>query len=504
MSHESKNQPPRPIAALAVTALVSMIMAFAVVGLLINIFERKQEGANPFHRVVDIDDDTVDPAIWGQNFPLQYDSYLRTVDMERTKHGGSDALPGTIVEEDGTERVVSRSKIEMEPRLKRLWAGYAFAIDYREARGHAYMLEDQIFTDRHAVAQPGTCMHCHASVYNAYKDAGNGDIMAGFEALNPLPYHEAVEHVEHPISCIDCHDPDTMELRITRPAFIEGVRLVKNDPEYDVNASATRQEMRTMVCAQCHVEYYFKGDEKRLVYPWAEGLKADEILAYYEDIGFADWKHGETEASMLKAQHPEYELWSQGVHAQAGVSCADCHMPYKRVGAMKISDHHVRSPLLNINNACQTCHSVPESELLARVEGIQDRTHSMIDGALAGLVDFLDDIAAARESGIPDESLDAVYDAQRRASFLIDFVESENSMGFHAPQESARLLFEAMNHLREGERALKALHAPEIAEAAEAVESSEGTEDEVKALPAPQAKSESQSPHTNGARGDAS
>jgi len=471
MNDEAKSNQQRPLRAMAVTAIVSMIMAFAVVALLINILERKQEGANPFHRVVEIDDNTVDPAIWGQNFPLQYDSYLRTVDMERTRHGGSEALPREPTEDD--PRVfTSRSRLELEPRLMRMWAGYPFSIDFREARGHAYMLEDQMFTGRHAAPQPGTCLHCHSSTYVAYKEAGDGDIMRGFEILNPLPYEEAKHHVEHPVSCIDCHDPDTMNLRITRPAFIEGIRLAKNDPEYDVNVSATRQELRTMVCAQCHVEYYFQGEDRRLVYPWSHGLKGDEILAYYDEIGFADWIHEETGAPMLKAQHPEYELWSQGVHARAGVSCADCHMPYKRVGAMKISDHHVRSPMLNINNACQTCHAVPEKELLARVENIQDNTHDMLDGALAGLMTFIDDINAAQENGVSQETLDSVLQAHRRATWLIDFVESENSLGFHAPQEAARLLFLAMDYLRKGQRDLHAVLGGEVPEAQAAEEAS--------------------------------
>ena len=90
--------------------------------------------------------------------------------------------------------------------------------------------------------------------------------------------------------------------------------------------------------------------------------------------GFKDWVHAETGAPALKAQHPEFEMWNQGIHARSGVACADCHMPYMRVGALKISDHHVRSPLLNINRACQTCHKWPEDELMARAETAQQRT----------------------------------------------------------------------------------------------------------------------------------
>jgi nitrite reductase (cytochrome c-552) len=321
------------------------------------------------------------------------------------------------------------------------------------------MLEDQIFTERQRVAQqPGTCLHCHASVYVAYKQAGEGDPIRGFEKVNQMAYEEARKLVTHPISCIDCHDPDTMQLRITRPAFIEGIRVVKaaqGIPNYEVNRMATRQEMRAFVCGQCHVEYYFRGSEKRLVYPWAKGLKGDEILAYYEAAGFKDWTHALTGAETLKAQHPEFEMWNQGIHARSGVACADCHMPYMRVGAMKISDHHVRSPLLNINRACQTCHNVAEDELKGRAETIQVRTYQLRNIAMDALVELIRDIEAAKTSGAGDAALSQARDFQRKSQFLVDFVEAENSMGFHAPQEAARLLGVAIDNARRGQMALR-------------------------------------------------
>ncbi|HET6347349.1 MAG TPA: ammonia-forming cytochrome c nitrite reductase subunit c552, partial [Myxococcota bacterium] len=336
-----------------VTAVVAAAAAAGVTALLVNIFERKQEARDPFFRVVEITDETEDPAVWGKNFPLQYDLYKRTVDQVRTRYGGSEAVPRTPDDVD-PRSVTAQSRLEEDPRLKTMWAGYAFAADFREERGHAYMLEDQTFTGRQRVKQqPGTCMHCHASVYLPYKKLGNGDLIKGFEAMNHMPYQEARKLVEHPVSCIDCHDPENMQLRVTRPGFLEGIRALKAKQgieNYDVNTMATRQEMRAYVCGQCHVEYYFKGPEKRLVYPWANGLKIEEILAYYDAEGFKDWEHAETGAPVLKAQHPEFEMWNQGIHARSGVACADCHMPYVRVGAQKISDHHVRSPVLNIPN----------------------------------------------------------------------------------------------------------------------------------------------------------
>jgi nitrite reductase (cytochrome c-552) len=351
---DPSNHKPRPLWLIIGIAAAAAVVAVVATALLIKIFEHKQEARNPFYRVVELDDDTEEPAQWGKNFPLQYDDYLRTVDQVRTRFGGSEALPRTPSETD-PRSVVAHSRLEEDPRLKRMWAGYAFARDFREERGHAYMLDDQTFTERQiAVKQPGTCLHCHASVYVPYKKAGGGDLIKGFEKMNQMPFSEARKHVTHPVACIDCHAPDTMQLRITRPGFMEGIRTLKASQgvkEFDVNKMATRQEMRTYVCAQCHVEYYFKGTEKRLVYPWANGIKAEEMLAYYDEEKFTDWSHAETGAPSLKVQHPEFELWSQGIHARSGVACADCHMPYKREGALKISDHHVRSPLLIVARA---------------------------------------------------------------------------------------------------------------------------------------------------------
>ena len=433
---------------------IAALLAVAGVALLLNIFQRKQEARNPFYRVVELTDETEDPAVWGKNFPLQYDGYRRTVDQVRTRYGGSEAVPRTPTQAD-PRSVVAQSRLEEDPRLKVMWAGYAFSKDFREERGHAFMLEDQTFTERQLVTQqPGTCIHCHGSVYVPYKKLGGGDLIKGFELMNQMKFGEARKLVSHPVSCIDCHDPQTMQLRVTRPGFIEGIRALKASQgvqNYDVNAQATRQEMRAYVCGQCHVEYYFKGPEKRLTYPWAKGIKVEEIMAYYEEVQHKDWTHADSGAPVLKAQHPEFEMYNQGIHARSGVACADCHMPYVREGALKISDHHVRSPLLMINRACQTCHKWPEEELRARVETNQTRTYNMRNIAMDALVQLIGDIKAAKEQGRTDEELKAARDYQRKAQFYLDFIEAENSMGFHAPQETARVLGEAIDFARQGQ-----------------------------------------------------
>lgn len=442
---------------IAITAVIAALAAAGVTTLLVNIFERKQEARYPFYRVVDIDDNTEDPAVWGKNFPLQYDGYKRTVDQVRTRYGGSEAVPRTPDNAD-PRSLVAQSRLEEDPRLKTLWAGYAFSYDFREERGHAYMLDDQTFTGRQQYKpQPGTCLHCHASVYVPYKKAGNGDLIKGFEAMNPMPYFEARKQVRHPVACIDCHDPETLQLRVTRPGFIEGIRALKASQgvqDYDVNSMATRQEMRAYVCGQCHVEYYFKGTEKRLTYPWQNGLKVENIVDYYDAEGFKDWEHAESGAPVLKAQHPEFEMWNQGIHARSGVACADCHMPYQRVGALKISDHHVRSPVLNINNACQTCHKWPEEELKARIESLQERTYRLRGLAMDAVIALIQDIKNAQAAGAAADRLAQARDFQRKAQFYLDFIEAENSMGFHAPEEAARILAESIDFSRKGQATL--------------------------------------------------
>jgi nitrite reductase (cytochrome c-552) len=327
-----------------------------------------------------------------------------------------------------------------------------------------------------------------------YRRLGGGDVHAGFVALGKLPYQDAraeltktgsqnpiakgdtqvLEHAPggHPVSCVDCHAPETMALRVTRPGLLDGIaKLAASDAEvphlpsvqrwregtrarpYDANADASRQELRSLVCGQCHVEYYC-GPKLTLFFPWAKGLKVEQIESLYDETKFEDghrfydWQHAETGAEVLKAQHPEFETWSQGLHARAGVACADCHMPYQREGAMKVSDHWVRSPLLNVARACQTCHPVAEAELQARVATIQGRTHQLMSESAAALVDMLDAIAAAKKGGAGADRLTEALALQRKAQWRLDFVNAENSMGFHAPQETARILAESIDYAR--------------------------------------------------------
>ncbi len=450
---------------LTTVAIVSALVA----GLLVNIIERKSEARNAYVRLVEVTEDTTDPETWAANWPRQYDSYKRTALATRTRfggHGGSEALP--------------EQKIERDPWLKRMFLGYAFSIDYRDRRGHAYMLDDQENTERQSKPQSGSCLHCHASIMPLYRELGDGDAMKGFEKTYAYSYQELNQMLHdggngHSVSCVDCHDPKNMRLRVTRPGFIQGIRMLaesdapvphlqsverwrqgQRSEAYDPNIEASRTEMRSFVCGQCHVEYYCASNMK-LTFPWGNGLKVEETEMFWDDTTFPDgdqfydYEHKETGARILKAQHPEFELWSQGIHARSGVACADCHMPYMRDGATKISDHWVRSPLLNINRACQTCHHFSEEEIKQRVDGIQQRNFDLLQRSGAALMDLLDAIASARTSGASQEDLAPALSLQRKAQWRLDFIAAENSMGFHAPQEAARILAEATDYARQGQ-----------------------------------------------------
>jgi nitrite reductase (cytochrome c-552) len=461
------------LAALVAIALVVAAVTAGIAALLININERKTEAKTTSVRLVEVDEDTTDPAKWGVNWPKQFDSYQRTAIATRTRfggHGGSEALPA--------------EKIERDPWLKRMFLGYAFSIDYRDRRGHAYMLTDQEQTQRLTKPQSGSCLHCHASVMPLYRKLGNGDAKAGLDATHKLTYQETHAMLQdaggaHPVSCVDCHDPKTMKLRVTRPGFIDGIQQLANSDApvphlpsieqwragsraqpYDPNVDGSRNEMRSYVCGQCHVEYYCS-TKMPLQFPWSKGLRAADQEQHWNETKFPDgeqffdYKHAESGAKVLKAQHPEFELWSQGVHARSGVSCSDCHMPYMRDGASKVSDHWVRSPLLNVNRACQTCHHFSEEELKQRVDVIQTRNFELMQRGGTAIVALLDAIQAAKAAGATEAQLAPALELQRKAQWRLDFIAAENSMGFHAPQEAAMVLGEALDYARQGEIAAR-------------------------------------------------
>jgi nitrite reductase (cytochrome c-552) len=530
---EPRSEQRKNVLAYAIVAVVAAIAAAGVTALLVNIFQRKQEAKNPFLKLVEVTENDVDAQKWGVNWPRQLDGYMRTAEPTRTKYGGGLA---------GPEGTLPPEKAERDPWLTRIFAGYLFAVDYRDRRGHAFMLTDQEITKRNVPSeakQSGNCLHCHASIMPLYRKLGAEalpqapqaeQIQKGLQLVSDMNYWDAHKLLEqttngvHPVSCVDCHDPKSMELRVTRPAFITGIQnLAKSSAPvphlpsieawrrgskakpYDPNTDGSRQEMRSFVCGQCHVEYYC-GKGMTLFFPWNEGLQVQQMEHHYDNLQvkghrFKDWVHAETGMELLKAQHPEFEVWSQGIHARSGVACADCHMPYKREGAAKVSEHWVRSPLLGVNRACATCHPYGDAELQSRVIAIQDRHFALLTRAGEAAVAMLDAIIAVRKpydernraaaaakardalakdaafAKLPpaeqekklqaetkanltaawqqvveaDPKLKELGELQRAAQWRLDFVAAENSMGFHAPQELARILGESIDLSRQAQ-----------------------------------------------------
>ncbi len=499
-----------------VVFVMATISTIVITIVLVEMFQHKVEARTPFVRVVDVDEVSTDPRPWGLNWPHQYDGWKSTAGDKF--YGGSSAMPD--------------SKLDAHPWLKRLFAGYAFSIDYREARGHAYMLYDQGVTERVTKKpQSGACLHCHASTTVLYRKVGlealgrpadseslaasfdTQAVVRGFEELSTKPYFDVLQQLRavpdgtpvdddpvfpmppdggfkgemagkpvtsqdesngkaHPVTCIDCHDPKTMAIRVTRPGFLAGIaalaesnapvpmfpsierwRRGHRDKPYDPNELAGRQEMRSFTCGQCHVEYYC-ASKMTLTFPWKHGLRMEDLERHWDETTFpdgtpfSDFNHGETGAPVYKVQHPEFELWSQGIHARSGVSCADCHMPYERRGAMKISNHDVRSPMERVNSSCQHCHNNDEDELRDRVEAIQSKTAAMIEIAASAATDMFDAIVAAQTAGVGEEQLNEVFGLQRKAMWRLDYVASENSKGFHADQEAMRILAESIDFSR--------------------------------------------------------
>ncbi|MCL2347242.1 MAG: ammonia-forming cytochrome c nitrite reductase subunit c552 [Planctomycetaceae bacterium] len=361
----------------------------------------------------------MDAEQWGRNYPRQYDSWHATQEMSFTsKYGGN----------------TRRDYLEETPANAILFAGYGFSKEYLQARGHWYTLEDVTHTKRVNEKTPASCWYCKSP--DVPRLIGEW----GVEKFASHTFDELKGQITHAISCYDCHEENTMKLRVLRPAIIEG--FAKQGKSIN---SFTHQEMRSIACAQCHSTYYFENDTNIVTFPWAKGLSVENIEQYYKEDGFSDWTHPISKTRMIKVRHPDYELFSTGVHAFQGLSCADCHMPYRTEGAEKFSDHHLQSPLANISRSCAVCHRWSEEEVRERVTSIQDKVREGRNRAEFAIAHAHFDIAAAAEAGATDEELAEARDLLRYAQMHWDFIAAANAMGFHSPQEAQRILATALD-----------------------------------------------------------
>lgn len=363
----------------------------------------------------------MNPAVWGQYYPLQYAGYQKTAEEapSPTGYGGS----------------IKVQKSEMQPEITMLFKGMPFSKDYSEDRGHIHALEDLKETKRIGPASKGACITCKTPyVEQAYKEYG-------WSYANK-PLDEMLGKAKESVACSTCHDPATMNLRVINPAFIEaqarrGIDVTK----------ASREDMRTYVCAQCHSEYYFEPGTTKVVFPWDKGVKPAEMYAYYSDkpSGFTqDWQHPDSKAAMLKAQHPDYELFSTSAHGKSGVSCADCHMPYMRKDGQKYTSHWITSPLRTLDASCSPCHNQGAAWLEARVKTIQDQTFELQHMAGQTIAKAHTAIAnAAAQPGADEANLAKARELVRQAQWYWDLLSAENSMGFHNPSQALNTLGQA-------------------------------------------------------------
>lgn len=353
-------------------------------------------------------------AVWGEQFRRQFETYIQTLDTTfQSRHGGS----------------ARRDMLDQHPEKVILWAGYAFARDYNQIRGHYYAVMDVHESLRTNVNQPATCWTCKSTdVPRLMNEYG----VAGFYAQT---WRDLGDEVVNPIGCQDCHDPATMRLRITRPALVEAFDRMGRNIE-----RATHQEMRSLVCAQCHVEYFFRPEDNYLVFPWDDGITAEGQEQYLDRVGHTDWVHTISRAPMIKVQHPDWELYQTSIHAYRGVSCADCHMPYRREGGVKFTNHHIRSPLANVAESCMTCHGGTEEEMIRRVNDSQDKIYELRKQAERALAMLHIEAGAAWQAGATEAEMQPILQLIRQAQWRWDWIAASHGAAAHSPIESGRLL----------------------------------------------------------------
>jgi len=411
----------RPIIGWSIFAVV-MVAVFLLGLLAASITERRAEIATLYsNKKVEIKGINTHSEEWGINYPREYDTWKKTKEMDfQSKHLGNH----------------KQDVLEARPEMVVLWAGYSFSKDYTAPRGHAYTIEDVTHTLRTGTPindsdgpQPATCWTCKGP------DVPRMMNELGIDKFYKQQWGALGKEIVNPIGCADCHDPKTMALTITRPALIEAFARQGKDI-----TQSSPQEMRTLACAQCHVEYHFTKDGNYLTFPWDGGTTVEAIEKYYDDANFSDWTHALSRAPMLKAQHPDYELFSVGPHAQRGLSCADCHMPYISEGGIKYSDHHVMSPLKNIESTCQTCHRDSEEKLMGYVYEYQDKALEIRDRLEKELAKTHIMAKTAWDKGATEKEMQGVLKLLRQSQWRWDFVVASHGSTFHAPVEAQRIL----------------------------------------------------------------
>ncbi|MDW7650469.1 MAG: ammonia-forming cytochrome c nitrite reductase subunit c552 [Bacillota bacterium] len=382
--------------------------------------------------------EAADSDNWREFFPNQYEYWQATEEMRETTYGGGGRAEAESVD---VEKI---NYLEMYPFLKTTYAGFAFEKGYYRSRGHVYALTDVTDTERLPdwEARPGSCLACKSTDVVVLIDEYGDDWYS-------MPFAEVLG--EHTIGCLDCHDHETAELKIQRDYLNEALahNTFKNiDP----------QGRADLTCAQCHVNYHFDAETKKITYPWSFGLTVEDQLAHYNAERRSDeWEHAITGALVAKIQHPEYDLYHEGqitnVHSTLGLGCNDCHMPkIEDAHGKQFSSHTWTSPLTHVEETCLGCHNDwGEAGVIEKAElkqaGVYEK-QNMLGNELA---EFILALGEAKDSGaLTDEELEKAREIHREAQFYWDFIWVENSNGFHNWDEAHRVLDQAEELINEG------------------------------------------------------
>jgi nitrite reductase (cytochrome c-552) len=398
--------------------IVTIVVVFIIGMLTTSVVERRAERVAKLQPVTEIEEWETNNSVWGENYPREYETYLDMKDTSfRSMFGGSARI----------------DYLELYPELVVLWAGYGFSKGYEQGRGHIYAINDIRNIMRTGGLEdspmPSTCWSCKSpDVPRLMNEIGVAEFYKG-------TWFDKGHEIINPIGCLDCHDPKTMNLRLSRPALIEALERQGKKVE-----DITHQEMRSLVCAQCHVEYYFKKDGNYLTFPWDKGYSVEDMEEYYDNYEFADWTHKLSRAPMLKAQHPDYELFKTGIHYRRNVACADCHMPYKVSGGIKFTDHHIQSPLNAISISCQVCHRESEEQLMKDVYDQQQKVLQIRRIAEKAIAKAHIEAKICWDNGATEEQMAPILILIRHAQWRWDWAAASNSMGFHSPVEILRVL----------------------------------------------------------------
>lgn len=406
--------------------LITSLVAIGAIALLASSVNEKEEQRVALAKAPVVSDKIESKnEEWAKYYPRQYSSWKKTKE--------SDDI---------------HDMLKAKPQLAVLWSGYGFAKDYSAPRGHYYAVQDNVNSlrtgapkDEKTGPMPTACWTCKSpDVPRLIEEDGELEYFTG-------KWAKYGNQVVNAIGCADCHSSQDGQLAMGRPYVNRGLESA-GLPTFE---ESTHQEKRSLVCAQCHSEYYFKatkwkdesGKEKTakvVTFPWSEGLTAENMEKYYNDRNFKDWTHKISKAPMLKAQHPGYEIYQTGIHGQKGVSCADCHMPYTQEGSVKYSDHQVQSPLKTMDRSCMQCHRESEDKLKSIVHRKFERKEFLMEIAMDNLAKAHLEAGKAWEVGATKKEMKPILADIRSGQWKWDYSIASHGSFFHAPEETLRLL----------------------------------------------------------------